>query len=72
MIQIKRETKNKVMELLEIYDNDYKILEKTNGILWNTDMEHPITIAKSRMKDYIESKVVAEKIIEEEEMEEKR
>lgn len=44
---------------LEIYsDNDKKILETSNGQLWNTDIEHPIAVSKERYndlkKDYIE------------------
>ena len=66
MIQIKKEFTKGNIELLEIYDNDFKILEKTNNTLWNTDENHTIIIVKNRIKDYIESTIKAEKIIEDE------
>lgn len=55
MYLIKRQFNNGVFDCLEIYHNEYKILEKTNGTLWNTDIDHPITIAKSRRDDYVVS-----------------
>lgn len=62
MIQTKREfTKGKI-ELLEIYDNEYKILETTNNQLWNTDEQHPIVIRKDRRNDYESTLIFAEKI----------
>lgn len=62
MIKIKREFNNKLIKLLEIYDNEFKILERSNSSLWNTDENHPIVIAKSRLNDYVSSMVASEKI----------
>lgn len=62
MIQIKREFNNGVFDCLEIYDNDFKILETTNNQLWNTNEENPITIKKDRYDDYIVSDVKSEEI----------
>ena len=62
MIQIKREFTKGNIELQEIYDNEYKILETTNNQLWNTDEQHPIVIKKDRHNDYIHSTIIAEKI----------
>lgn len=62
MIQIKREFNNGVFDCLEIYDNDFKILETTNNQLWNTNEENPITIKKDRYNDYIVSDVKSEEI----------
>ena len=63
MIQIKHIYAN----FLEIYsNNDKKILETTNGQLWNTDIEHPIAVSKERYndlkKDYIEINEPIDKI----------
>ena len=55
MYLIKRQFNNGVFECLEIYHNEYKILEKTNGILWNATEKEPICIAKSRANDYVVS-----------------
>ena len=55
MIQIKREFNNGIFDCLEIYDNEFKILEKTNGFLWNTNERHIIVVVKSRLTDYEES-----------------
>lgn len=33
---------------LDIYDTEYKILEKTNGLLWNATEEQPISVDKQR------------------------
>ena len=62
MIQIKSEFTKGNIELQEIYDNEYKILETTNNQLWNTDEQHPIVIKKDRRNDYISSTIIAEKI----------
>lgn len=62
MIQIKREFNNGVFDCLEIYDNDFKILETTNNQLWNTNEENPITIKKDRLNDYVASNINAEEI----------
>lgn len=62
MIQIKREFNNGLFDCLEIYDNDFKILETTNNQLWNTNEENPITIKKDRYDDYIVSDVKSEEI----------
>lgn len=66
MIQIKREFNNGVFDCLEIYDNDFKILETTNNQLWNTNEENPVTIKKDRYNDYIVSDVKSEEIKNEE------
>ena len=62
MIQTKREFTKGNIELQEIYDNEYKILETTNNQLWNTNEQHPIVIKKDRHNDYIPSTIIAEKI----------
>ena len=62
MIQVKSEFKKGEIELLEIYDNEYKILETTNNQLWNTDEKNPIVIRKDRRDDYVSSTIIAEKI----------
>lgn len=62
MIQIKREFNNGVFDCLEIYDNEFKILETTNNQFWNTDENHPITIKKDRLNDYVASNINAEEI----------
>ena len=62
MIQVKSEFKKGKIELLEIYDNEYKILETTNNQLWNTDEKNPIVIRKARRDDYVSSTIIAEKI----------
>lgn len=62
MIQVKSEFKKGKIELLEIYDNEYKILETTNNQLWNTDEKNPIVIRKARQDDYVSSTIIAEKI----------
>ena len=66
MIQILEEFNNGIELCQKIYDVKYKILETTNNHLWNTDKDHPICIVKRRANEYIESKVLAEKIIDEE------
>ena len=56
MIQVKQTFNNGLFECEEIYsDSGMKILETTNGYLWNTDSEHPIVIAVSRFNDYVET-----------------
>lgn len=60
MINIKKEFNNGLFDCLEIYSDTYKILEKTNNHLWNATYENPITIAKHRISDYIESNEVLE------------
>lgn len=62
MINVKREFAKGNIDLQEIYDNEYKILEITNNQLWNTDEQHPIVIKKDRRNDYISSTIIAEKI----------
>ena len=54
-IQVKKEYSNGLFDVQAIYDTKHKILEQTNGMLWNTDKDHPIVIAKSRRADYVES-----------------
>lgn len=60
MIQLKEDFGHYV----EIYDTEHKILEKDNGMLWNTDEENPIAVDKKRYENggYIESDVPAEHI----------
>ena len=53
MYLIKREFNNGIFDCLEIYHNEYKILETTNNTLWNATEENPICIAKSRANDYV-------------------
>lgn len=55
MYLIKREFNNGVFDCLEIYHDTNKILETTNGILWNATGKEPICIAKSRAEDYVVS-----------------
>ena len=62
MINVKSEFTKGNIELQEIYDNEYKILETTNNQLWNTNEQHPIVIKKDRHNDYIPSTIIAEKI----------
>lgn len=62
MINIKREFIKGNIELQEIYDNEYQILEITNDTLWNTDEQHPIVIRKDRRNDYVSTVIFAEKI----------
>ena len=59
-MKIKKEYSNGLFDVLEIYDEKFKILEKTNGVLWNATEENPITIAKSRQDDYVVSDVELE------------
>lgn len=69
MIQIKFEDETS----LDIYDTEHKILEKTNGLLWNATEEEPISVDKKRYYngDYVESNVpIEEKVPEEEILEE--
>ena len=62
MIEVKEEFNNGVFDCQRIFDKDFKILETTSNKLWNTDEKHPITIAKSRRADYIESDEQTEEI----------
>ena len=56
MIQVKQTFSNGLFECEEIYsDIGMKILEKSNGQLWNTDKDNPITIAQKRHGDYVET-----------------
>lgn len=55
MYLVKNEFNNGVFDCLEIYHNEYKILETPNGTLWNATEESPICIAKSRANDYVVS-----------------
>lgn len=64
MINIKNEFNNGLFDCLEIYSDTYKILETTNNHLWNATYDNPITIAKHRLDEYVESNVVLE-IVEE-------
>ena len=57
MIEIKKTFNNGLFECEELYSTTgKKILEKTNNQLWNTNFDNPITIAKIRHNDYVESK----------------
>lgn len=64
MIQIKQEFNNGIFDCLEIYDNEYKILETTNNQLWNTNEQYTIIIKKDRLNDYVSSNIIAEQIEE--------
>ena len=67
MIQVKNTFNNGLFDCEEIYsDSGMKILEKTNGQLWNTDKDNPITIAKKRHDDYEETNEPIEPFEEEE------
>jgi hypothetical protein len=56
MIKIKNTFSNGLFECEEIYsDIGMKIKEITNGQLWNTNKDNPITIAISRRNDYVET-----------------
>lgn len=56
MIKVKQTFSNGIFECEEIYsDSGMKILEKTNGQLWNTNEANPITIAAIRHADYEET-----------------
>lgn len=57
MNKIKSEYNRGDTECVELYNDTYKILEKTNGQLWNTNIDHPIIVAKSRLADYEESTI---------------
>lgn len=65
MIEIKREFNNGLFDCCEIYDLNFKILEKSNNFLWNTNEDNPICIPKSRIEDYEESNIPSEEIFEE-------
>ena len=71
-MKIKKEYSNGLFDVLEIYDEKFKILEKTNGVLWNATEENPITIAKSRQGDYVVSDVELDIKLEEEKEEENK
>ena len=55
MNQIKNEYSRGNIMCVELYNDTYKILERTNGKLWNTNIDHPIIVAKTRLADYEES-----------------
>lgn len=56
MIIEQNKKSNGLFDIVELYsDSGKKIKELSNGNLWNTDSEHPITIAVSRRNDYIQS-----------------
>lgn len=56
MIKVKNTFNNGLFECEEIYsDSGMKIKEITNGQLWNTDIDNPITIAQKRHGDYAET-----------------
>lgn len=65
-MKIKKEYSNGLFPVLQIYDKEFKILEKTNGIFWNATEENPITIAKSRQGDYVVSDTELDAKVEEE------
>lgn len=64
MINIKNDKGN----YLEIFSNEFKILEHPNNMLWNTDENHVIAVDKVRYEngDYELSNIPAEPITEEE------
>lgn len=37
--------------MCELYNDTYKILEKTNEALWDTNIDHPIIVTKTRLAD---------------------
>lgn len=55
MNQIKSEYNRGDTECVELYNDTYKILEKTNEALWDTNIDYPIIVAKARLVDYEES-----------------
>ena len=57
---------------VEIYDTEYKILEKANGMLWNATEENPIAVDKHRFEngDYVESEEPIEIEVDDKEVEE--
>ena len=55
MNQIKSEYTRGDTECVELYNDTYKILEKTNEALWDTNIDYPIIVAKARLADYEES-----------------
>lgn len=57
MNQIKSECQRGDIICVELYNDAYKILEKTNGKLWNTSVNYPIFVAKTRLSDYEESTI---------------
>ena len=65
MIKIKKAWYNDLFTVYDIYSSDLKkIRETTNGVLYDTDEEHPITIAKSRHLDYEETNIDCDPIEE--------
>lgn len=67
MIKVKNTFHNGLFECEEIYsDSGMKILEKSNGQLWDTDKDNPITIAQKRHGDYVEISVPIGPLIPEE------
>lgn len=59
--------KNDKGHYLEIFSNEFKILEHPNGTLWNTDENHTIAVDKIRYEngDYELSGIPVEPITEE-------
>ena len=62
--EVKREFNNGIEDCQEIYNSEYKIFDIKNRHLWNTDINHPIVIVKSRANNYVRSEVPAEKIVD--------
>ena len=62
---IKSEFTNGVFDCLEIYHDTNKILEVPTNQLWNATEKEPISIAKTRLNDY----VVSDEILDIEETE---
>lgn len=65
MIKIKKAWYNDLFTVYDIYSSELKkIRETTNGVLYDTDEKHPITIAKSRVLDYEETDIDCDPIEE--------
>lgn len=66
MIQTKTTYFNGREMVIEIYHETHKILETTNGELWNATFEEPITVTENRFNngDYVVSAVELEKVEE--------
>lgn len=60
--------KNDFEDYMEIYHDTFKILELSNGTLWNATEDSPIAIAKSRKSDYVVSNEPLEKEVPNEEV----
>lgn len=66
MIQTKNKYFNGREMVVEIYHETHKILEATNGELWNATFEEPITVTENRFNngDYVVSAIELENVEE--------